>query len=77
MEHLRSVLRPSSGATVAPATCSPRLLLLSVVLALLLVDEFAKRERSLRYAELTWVLAQTAFDAMENIAGRIASASRL
>lgn len=50
--------------------------LLSIAVALLLVDVLARRDRSHRYAELTWVAAQTALDPMEDMARRIAHACR-
>lgn len=52
-------------------------MLLSVAVALLLVEVLAKRERRARYAELTWVAAETALDVIEDAAGRLHFASTL
>lgn len=45
----------------------------SVAVALMLVDRVVKHERALRYAELTWVVSETALDLVEEAAEHIAA----
>ena len=50
-------------------------LLLSVAVALAVVEEVQKRARSARYAELVWTVTQTALERLEDAGGNLAVAA--